>query len=143
MVASLEVLEHVDNPAHFLSTCASLVKPGGHLFLSTIARTPLAYALTILFAEHLLRKVTVGTHTYSKYVNPDELVEYFQNYSSGEGKRPWISKEAKGYLPRHEAEVRGLIYNPLAAKWLLGPRNSMLGAQANYIFWVRKPLEDA
>ncbi|KAJ2936968.1 hypothetical protein H1R20_g150, partial [Candolleomyces eurysporus] len=138
VVTSLEVLEHVSNPAHFLSECCSLVKPGGHLFLSTMARTPLAYALTILFAEHISGKVSKGTHTFSKYVNPDELLDFFKEYPPNEHQK-WIEPSAKTYIPRHQAEVRGLIYNPLSASWILAPRNSLLGAQCNYIFWVRKP----
>jgi len=132
VVTSLEVLEHVDNPAHFLKTCCDLVKPGGHLFLSTMARTPLAYALTILVAEDLLGIVTKGTHTWSKYVNPEELVDYFK-------KQGWINPEATTYLPRHQVEVKGLLHNPLSGNWSLGPRNSLAAAQCNYIFWVRKP----
>ncbi|KAJ2918615.1 hypothetical protein MD484_g1801, partial [Candolleomyces efflorescens] len=98
VVASLEVLEHVSNPAHFLKECCSLVKPGGHLFLSTIARTPLAYALTILFAEHISGKVSKGTHTFSKYVNPDELLDFFRTEIK------WIEPSAQTYIPRHQAE---------------------------------------
>ncbi|KAF4569726.1 Hexaprenyldihydroxybenzoate methyltransferase, mitochondrial [Pleurotus pulmonarius] len=134
VVCSMEVLEHVDNPADFLNSCAQLVKPGGHLFLSTIARTPLAYFLTIFTAETLLRKVTPGTHTYSKFVNPGELVEYFQNYPTS-----LTSKTAT-----IEAEVRGMIYDPIRAKWHLASRTASLRGGdlingCNYLFWVRKP----
>ncbi|TFK29638.1 ubiquinone biosynthesis O-methyltransferase [Coprinopsis marcescibilis] len=143
VVASLEVLEHVDNPSHFLDTCCKLVKPGGHLFLSTIARTPLAYGLTILMAEHVLRKVSVGTHTYSKFVNPEELLDFFKRYPKGSpgDYQKWISSDATTYIPRHQAEIRGLIYNPFSASWSLGPRNSLAAAQCNYLMWVRKPKE--
>ncbi|KAG6819371.1 hypothetical protein H0H93_012454 [Arthromyces matolae] len=82
VVCSMEVLEHVDHPATFLSTCAELVKPGGHLFLSTISRTPLAWFLTIFLAEDVFRKVSRGTHTYSKFIKPTELVSFFQKYRS-------------------------------------------------------------
>ncbi|KAF5328893.1 hypothetical protein D9611_014261 [Ephemerocybe angulata] len=139
VVTALEVIEHVDNPTHFLDTCCSLVKPGGHLFLSTLARTPLAYALTILFAEHISGKVSKGTHTYSKYINPEELIDFFKNHPESNPAQKWISPEATSYLPRHQAELKGLIYNPLQGGWFLAPRNSMAGAQCNYIFWVRKP----
>jgi len=154
VVCSLEVLEHVDNPAAFLSTCAELLKPGGHLFLSTISRTPLAYALTILLAEDILRKVTSGTHTYSKFIKPTELVKFFRQYSSP-GKAdsgmdhpvsalpsvsPWISTSSSStYLPRLQAELRGLIYNPFQASWILAPRGAWGALECNYIFWVRKP----
>ncbi|KAF5316785.1 hypothetical protein D9619_006524 [Psilocybe cf. subviscida] len=82
VVCSMEVLEHVENPAGFLLTCAQLVKPGGHLFLSPMSRTPLAYFLTIFMAENVLRQVTSGTHTYSKYIKPLELVLFFREHQS-------------------------------------------------------------
>jgi len=149
VVCSLEVLEHVDNPAGFLSACAELVKPGGHLFLSTIARTPLAYLLTILAAEHVWRKVTVGTHTYSKFINPSEIVSFFSTYSSPSPNRefpgkPWITRTYEHGLPaRTEAEVRGLIYVPWSGEWKLMPRSATPwgAAECNYLFWVRRPSE--
>ncbi|KAF8200393.1 3-demethylubiquinone-9 3-methyltransferase [Pholiota molesta] len=160
VVCSMEVLEHVDNPATFLSTCAQLVKPGGHLFLSTISRTPLAYALTILLAEDILRQVSSGTHTYSKFVKPSELVQFFRDYRSppspsstipnsreqdspaGSHSRPWITTPpSSNYLPRMEAELRGLIYNPLQARWHLAPRDAWGALECNYLFWVRKPKD--
>ncbi|KAJ7577074.1 S-adenosyl-L-methionine-dependent methyltransferase [Mycena floridula] len=142
VVCSMEVLEHVDNPAQFLSTCAELLKPSGHLFLSTISRTPLSYFLTIFMAENVLRKVSSGTHTYSKFVKPSELIEFFQNYRSPSAPSPWINPGAP--IPtRTEAETRGLIYNPLSSGWFLGPRRSWDGpsfsTDCNYVFWVRKP----
>ncbi|KAH7890831.1 S-adenosyl-L-methionine-dependent methyltransferase [Phlebopus sp. FC_14] len=148
IVCSMEVIEHVDNPASFLATCAQLVKPGGHLFLSTIARTPLSYLLTILAAEYVLRKVAVGTHTYSKFVNPSELVNFFQKYLSppldgGSIQRPWITRTYEHGLPtRSEAEVRGLVYVPWSGNWSLMPRSATQwgAAECNYLFWVRKPL---
>ncbi|KAH0836720.1 S-adenosyl-L-methionine-dependent methyltransferase [Lanmaoa asiatica] len=148
VVCSMEVLEHVDNPAGFLSTCAELVKPGGHLFLSTIARNPFSYFLTILAAEHILRKVPVGTHTYSKFINPSELVSFFSKYSSpshpGISGKPWITRTYSHGLPtRTEAEVRGLIYVPWSGNWQLMSRGATQwgAAECNYLFWVRKPSE--
>ncbi|KAF8845102.1 ubiquinone biosynthesis O-methyltransferase [Paxillus ammoniavirescens] len=151
VVCSMEVIEHVDNPAGFLSTCAELVKPGGHLFLSTIARTPLSYFLTILAAEYVLRKVTVGTHTYSKFINPSELVSFFQNHFSPppnpeDPRRPWITRTYSHGLPsRTEGEVRGLVYVPWSGDWKLMPRSATQwgAAECNYLFWVRKPSAKA
>jgi len=149
VVCSMEVLEHVDNPSAFLSTCAELLKPGGHLFLSTISRTPLAYVLTIFMAEDILRRVTKGTHTYSKFIKPSELVQFFREYQSSPFvdsahsiSRPWISTPpSSSYLPRLEAELRGLIYNPLKAAWHLAPRDAWGALECNYLFWVRKPKD--
>ncbi|EKM81774.1 hypothetical protein AGABI1DRAFT_118851 [Agaricus bisporus var. burnettii JB137-S8] len=160
VVCSMEVLEHVDNPASFLSTCAELLNPGGHLFLSTISRTPLAYFLTIFMAQDVLRKVSPGTHTYDKYIKPTELIQFFKSYSSPtpqapiiEGEpvslaeslktsaRPWITSHSASYIPRTQAEVRGLIYNPLFGDWLLAPRDAWGSLECNYMFWVRKPKD--
>ncbi|KIM44749.1 hypothetical protein M413DRAFT_67029 [Hebeloma cylindrosporum] len=133
VVCSMEVLEHVDNPSAFLSTCAELLKPGGHLFLSTISRTPLAYALTILVAEDILRQVTKGTDTYSKFIKPSELVQFFRDYRSPQ---PIDSVN-------DSPELRGLIYNPLKAGWHLAPRDAWGALECNYLFWVRKPKDHA
>ncbi|PCH44345.1 ubiquinone biosynthesis O-methyltransferase [Wolfiporia cocos MD-104 SS10] len=144
VVCSMEVLEHVDNPGTFLRNCAALVKPGGHLFLSTIARTPLAYALTILAAEDVLRLVTPGTHTYSKFVNPSELLDFFASASSLESDRPWISRLFDGVPARTEAETRGIVFVPWRGEWALVPRSApgakLWSEGCNYLFWVRRPL---
>ncbi|KAL1747633.1 S-adenosyl-L-methionine-dependent methyltransferase [Schizophyllum fasciatum] len=138
VVCSMEVLEHVDHPAAFLDTCSRLVKPNGHLFLSTIARTPLAYFLTIFMAESVLGKVSQGTHTYSKYINPSELMAHFQEVSPQWIKKGWVGSS----LPmRMQAETRGMIYNPLSGRWSLAPRGMWASEDCNYVFWVRKPAD--
>jgi polyprenyldihydroxybenzoate methyltransferase/3-demethylubiquinol 3-O-methyltransferase len=116
------------------------LQPGGHLFLSTIARTPLSYLLTILAAEMVFRLVEPGTHTFSKFVNPDELVGFFAKPLT-QGARPWISRTyAHGLPTRVEAEVRGIVYVPWRGDWVLAPRSTTLwSTQANYLFWVRRP----
>ncbi|KAH9074940.1 3-demethylubiquinone-9 3-methyltransferase [Lactarius deliciosus] len=142
VVCSMEVVEHVDNPAAFVRSCAELVKPGGHLFLSTVARTPLAYLLTIVAAEMLLGLVERGTHTFSKFINPDELVGFFAK-PLVPGARPWISRTyAHGLPTRTEAEVRGIVYVPWRGDWVLAPRaTTPWSSQVNYLFWVRRPYD--
>ncbi|KAN0109640.1 ubiquinone biosynthesis O-methyltransferase [Russula decolorans] len=142
IVCSMEVVEHVDNPAGFLRSCAELVKPGGHLFLSTIARTPLSYLLSIVAAEKVLGLVEPGTHTFSKFVSPGELVDFFTKPLTP-GARPWISRTyAHGLPTRLEAEVRGIVYVPWRGDWVLAPRaTTPWSTQVNYLFWVRKPKD--
>ncbi|KAI5895405.1 ubiquinone biosynthesis O-methyltransferase [Schizophyllum commune H4-8] len=142
VVCSMEVLEHVDHPAAFLDTCSRLLKPNGHLFLSTMARTPLAYFLTIFMAENVLARVSPGTHTYSKYINPSELMDHFKEvrYVKATYQRGWIGSQ----LPmRMQAEVRGMIYNPLSGRWSLAPRDAWGADNCNYVFWVRKPAVES
>ncbi|KAL5523316.1 COQ3 [Sanghuangporus sanghuang] len=139
VVCSMEVIEHVDNPAAFLRSCATLVKPGGHLFLSTVSRTPLAYLLTVFAAEKVLRLVEPGTHTCEKYVKPSELLDFFRS-PVGESKRSWITNMYDGIAPRREAEVRGIMYLPWKGAWELVPRGAFGSTECNYLFWVRKPM---
>jgi 2-polyprenyl-6-hydroxyphenyl methylase/3-demethylubiquinone-9 3-methyltransferase len=73
VVTALEVVEHVTDIRAFTTTCASLVKPGGMMIVSTINRTPKAFFLAIVGAEYVLRWLPRGTHTYDKLVTPDEL----------------------------------------------------------------------
>lgn len=137
VVCAMEVVEHVKEPALFLETLADLLKPGGHLFMSTIARTPLSYFLTILMAEQVLRLVTPGTHNHAQYINPSELVDFFST------KVPWIGQtQAQSQPARVQYETRGVAYLPWKAGWELAPRGSgRYGSElANYFFWVRKPL---
>jgi polyprenyldihydroxybenzoate methyltransferase / 3-demethylubiquinol 3-O-methyltransferase len=87
--------------------------------------------------------VTPGTHTYSKYVNPSELIDFFANHKSMD--RPWISRIYNGIPTRTEAEVRGMVYVPWKGTWILMPRGagSWGAEECNYLFWARKPWEQA
>lgn len=73
MVTCMELLEHVPDSAAVISACATLLKPGGLVFFSTINRTLKAYALAIVAAEYALRLVPKGTHHYEKFIQPAEL----------------------------------------------------------------------
>ena len=72
-VTCLEMLEHVPDPQSVLRACAALLKPGGRLFLSTLNRTPKAFALGIVGAEYVLGLLPRGTHRYERFLKPSEL----------------------------------------------------------------------
>ncbi|MEO0973390.1 MAG: bifunctional 2-polyprenyl-6-hydroxyphenol methylase/3-demethylubiquinol 3-O-methyltransferase UbiG [Pseudomonadota bacterium] len=72
-VTCLEMLEHVPEPAAVVAACAALVRPGGHVFFSTLNRTPKAYALAVLGAEYVLRLLPRGTHDYGRFLKPSEI----------------------------------------------------------------------
>jgi 2-polyprenyl-6-hydroxyphenyl methylase/3-demethylubiquinone-9 3-methyltransferase len=76
VITALEVIEHVADPAAFLATLAALLEPGGKLFISTINRTPRAYAVAKFGAEFLFRLLPVGTHDFKAFVTPAELGAY-------------------------------------------------------------------
>ncbi|WP_394753142.1 bifunctional 2-polyprenyl-6-hydroxyphenol methylase/3-demethylubiquinol 3-O-methyltransferase UbiG [Crenothrix sp.] len=72
-VTCMEMLEHVPDPGSIIAACATLVRPGGMVFFSTLNRKPKAYALAIVAAEHILRMLPRGTHDYHKFIKPSEL----------------------------------------------------------------------
>lgn len=72
-VLTLEVVEHVANPAGFIRTAAGLIKPGGLFIAATLNRTPQAFALAILGAEYVMRWLPRGTHDWKKFLKPHEL----------------------------------------------------------------------
>jgi len=76
VVTCMEMLEHVPDPARVVAALASLVRPGGHVFMSTINRTPRAYLHAVLGAEYVLRLLPSGTHTYDRFIRPSELSEW-------------------------------------------------------------------
>ncbi|BGP39924.1 Hexaprenyldihydroxybenzoate methyltransferase, mitochondrial [Rhodotorula kratochvilovae] len=125
VVCAMEVIEHVEDPRGFLECLMRLTKPAGHLLLSTISRTPLARLLTITLAEDVLRLVTPGTHTYHKYIKPQELSDFF-------AEKGWV-----GF------ETRGCPYDPLAGEWRLLGLGELggMGELVNFFAGVRRPLE--
>ncbi len=120
VVCCLEVLEHIPDPAALLSSCARLTKPGGHLFFSTINRTPKAYALAVIGAEYLLRWLPKGTHEYKKFIRPSELAE-------------WARRASLDLQ-----DINGLVYNPLTRRFSL----SQADVDVNYIAHFIKPGPD-
>ncbi|PWN28804.1 ubiquinone biosynthesis O-methyltransferase [Jaminaea rosea] len=157
VVASVEVLEHVSNPAAFLRSLDALLKPGGHLLLSTINRNVLSWVLTIGVAEKLSRLVSPGTHDWGKFVRPEELEGFIEEklgwVQSGEKASPSPSASkpslhATADLPvskRLRLETRGIVYDPLIADWRVLDRAGWMqrsgwGQGCNYLLWARKPL---
>ena len=102
IVTCMEMLEHVPNPASTIAACATLAKPSGHVFFSTINRNPKAYVFAILGAEYILRMLPKGTHDYAKFIKPSELARWAKSV---------------GLQPD---ELIGMAYNPLSKKYSLG-----------------------
>ncbi len=78
VVTCLEMLEHVPDPASVVAACARLVKPGGHVFFSTINRTPRAWLTAVVGAEYLLNILPRGTHEYARFIRPSELAAWMR-----------------------------------------------------------------
>lgn len=73
IVTCMEMLEHVPDPDAVVQACAKLVKPGGHVFFSTINRNPKSYLFAVIGAEYILNLLPRGTHEYEKFIKPSEL----------------------------------------------------------------------
>jgi 2-polyprenyl-6-hydroxyphenyl methylase/3-demethylubiquinone-9 3-methyltransferase len=103
VVTCMEMLEHVPDALSVVSACASLVRPGGWLFFSTINRNPKSFLFAIVGAEYIFKLLPKGTHEYAKFIKPSELAGY--------------SREAG----LNVNESCGLEYNPLTRRyWLSG-----------------------
>ncbi len=73
VVCCMELLEHVPDPASVIQSCAELLKEDGHCFLSTLNRTPAAFAMAIVGAEHVMGLIPKGTHRFDRFIRPSEL----------------------------------------------------------------------
>ena len=116
IVLSLEVVEHVADPARFLADCASLLAPGGLMIVATLNRTAKAFALAIVGAEHVLRWLPAGTHDWNKFVTPEE---------------------ARAALTGAGLDVQdaiGVSFSPLTGKWSLGTDTAV-----NYMLVGKRP----
>ncbi|WP_223250099.1 bifunctional 2-polyprenyl-6-hydroxyphenol methylase/3-demethylubiquinol 3-O-methyltransferase UbiG [Marilutibacter maris] len=78
VITCMEMLEHVPDPAAIVNACATLLKPGGRLFLSTLNRTAAAFALAIVGAEYVARVLPKGTHQYRDFIKPSELAAWLR-----------------------------------------------------------------
>lgn len=101
IVTCMEMLEHVPDPASIVRACASLAKPGGHVFFSTLNRNLKSYLFAIIGAEYLLRLLPKGTHDYAKFITPAELSQFIRNAD--------MSVDA----------LKGLTYNPVTQLYSL------------------------
>ena len=115
VVTCLEMLEHVPDPASVIQACSQLVKPGGHVFFSTLNRHPKSYLFAILGAEYVLKLLPKNTHDYAKFIRPSELSRW--------------SRQAN-LSPQ---EIIGMTYSPFSKQFKLTSDISV-----NYIFYATK-----
>ena len=117
VVTCLEMLEHVPQPDKIIQACATLVKPGGDLFFSTINRNPKSYLFAIVGAEYVLNLLPKGTHEYAKFIKPAELDD-------------WIRTTGLA-----NQDLIGMSYNPFSGKYWLGKDVSV-----NYMMHAKRPV---
>ena len=115
-VTCMEMLEHVPDPGSVVKACASLVKPGGWVFFSTLNRTPKSFLFAIVGAEYVLDLLPRGTHEYAKMIRPSELAAYTRR---------------AGLELLH---TRGMGYNPITKRYAMTDNTDV-----NYLFACRRP----
>jgi 2-polyprenyl-6-hydroxyphenyl methylase/3-demethylubiquinone-9 3-methyltransferase len=120
VVACLELLEHVPEPASTVAACAALVKPGGLVVFSTLNRNPKSYVQAILGAEYVLRLLPRGTHDWARFLRPSELAGF--------------ARRARLDL----VTMTGMTYNPLTKTYRLVDDTSV-----NYMAAFTRPMSDA
>ncbi len=118
VVTCMEMLEHVPEPESVIAAVASLVKPGGHVVMSTLNKTIKGYLHAIVGAEYVLKLVPKGTHDHNKFIKPATLINWAEKY---------------GLKARVSA---GLSYNPISQNYQLNRDVSV-----NYMVYFEK-LED-
>lgn len=117
VVLNMEVVEHVADPAAYLSACQKLLGPGGLHICSTINRNPKSYALAIIGAEVVMRWLPRGTHDWTKFITPDELFDMLSQ---------------AGLTP---VDRKGFVFSPINWSWRLSSRD----LSVNYVTASVKP----
>jgi len=117
VVTCMEMLEHVPDPASIVRACATLVKPGGWVFFSTLNRNAKSFLFAIVGAEYVLNLLPRGTHEYAKFIRPSELAR-----DCREAGLEW-------------KQTRGMEYNPLTRRYWMSQDTSV-----NYLVATQRPI---
>lgn len=117
-VTCLEMLEHVPDPGSVLKACATLLRPGGQLFVSTINRNPKSFLFAIVGAEYVLRLLPRGTHEWSKFIKPSEMTAFLRTAGL------------------QVNDLTGMTYNPITRVYRLGR-----DVDVNYLMHATLPAE--
>ena len=116
-VICMELLEHVPDPQSIISACATLVRPGGYVFLSTLNRNLKSYLMAVVGAEYVLNWLPRGTHDYARFIRPSEMAR--------------MTRQAGLEV----VDVSGMRYRPLPRDYVLDPADTSV----NYLMACRRP----
>jgi 2-polyprenyl-6-hydroxyphenyl methylase/3-demethylubiquinone-9 3-methyltransferase len=111
----MEMLEHVPDPSGIVQACATLVKPGGWVFFSTLNRNAKAYLFAVIGAEYIARMLPRGTHDYARFIKPSELAQFVRS------------------AQLDIVDIKGITYRPLSKRFSLSDDSSI-----NYLMACRR-----
>lgn len=117
IVSCMEMLEHVPDPASIVKACATLARPNGYVYFSTLNRHPKSYLMAILGAEYIAKLLPKGTHEYKKFIKPSELSQWIRN---------------AGLIVE---DISGIQYQPLQNQFRLSEND----VDVNYLVRAKKP----
>ena len=80
VILNMEIIEHVDNVDLFLKSCSHLLKKNGIMFIATLNKTLKSYIFAIIGAEYIMRWLPIGTHSWDKFIKPEDLIKVLKNY---------------------------------------------------------------
>ena len=110
VILNMEIIEHVDNVDLFLKSCSHLLKKNGIMFVATLNKTLKSYIFAIIGAEYIMRWLPIGTHSWEKFIKPEDLIKVLKNYDL------------------ELNELTGMKYNLIKDEWSLSSDKSV-----NYI----------
>lgn len=113
VIIASEIIEHVANPDGFLTTCLKHLSPQGGIIITTFNKTLKSYLLGIVAAEYIMKWAPRGTHTWEKFITPQNLSQKLSSHGL------------------NNQEFQGLGFFPLAREWRLSSSKDV-----NYFFWA-------
>lgn len=116
-VLNMEVIEHVIDPPAYLSSCANLLRPGGLMICSTINRNAKSYMFAIIGAEYVMRWLPKGTHDWSRFLTPGELLALL------------------GQAGLQPVDSKGFVFSPVSWNWSISDRD----LSVNYVTTSIRP----
>jgi 2-polyprenyl-6-hydroxyphenyl methylase/3-demethylubiquinone-9 3-methyltransferase len=113
VIVASEIIEHVDNPDGFLKACVNHLSEQGGMIVTTFNQTLKSYLLGVIAAEYVFKWAPKGTHSWEKFITPEDLSQKLRLLGLG------------------EQEMTGLQFFPLSRTWKLS--SSM---DINYFLWA-------
>ncbi len=115
VIVASEIIEHVADPDGFLEACVTHLCPQGGLVVTTFNKTLKSYLLGIIAAEYVLKWAPRGTHSWKKFITPQDLSQKLKDFGL------------------ENQNITGLHFSPIIGSWHLSPSTGV-----NYFLWAAR-----